>query len=169
MDQQDQSSESKLNSLIKQLSSIGIEISTDKEQKELEQILQDEDILNLVEASISKQGSSSTDQFTTATNQHLDDVYNTFQRIERLCITSENKSSEAIEKEIKQLEAQEKSIEAQKELLEERIQGLSGEVEGLKEMLESLKKQNEEAGKYRKEYMREVLFTSKINVLRIFE
>jgi len=70
--------------------------------------------LNLVQTCISKQGSSSTDQFTTATNQYLDNVYSTFQRIEKLCITSENKPSEAIEKEIKQLEAQEKSIEAQK-------------------------------------------------------
>jgi len=51
--------------------------------------------------------------------------------------------------------------------LEERIQGLSGEIEGVKEMLEGLKKQNEEAGKYRKEYMREVL-PSGFSLLSIF-
>ncbi len=52
--------------------------------------------------------------------------------------------------------------------MEERIQGLSGEIEGVQEMLEGLKKQNEEAGKYRKEYMREVIDSKFFTILRIF-
>jgi len=150
--------QTKHSNLQTKLLELGIQANSEQEQKELEEILQDEEFRSLIENSLFQAEQSEQSEPTDITEKYLNGVLESYEKVETLCKNANNLQDDEIENEIKQLDEQEKRMEKQKALVEARIEAVTKEIEDIKALQEDAKNKAEENKQYQKEYLKEITF-----------